>query len=143
MVEVLVALSIFGILLRTALSDIHSPRLQIGTAQAQVVAQLRVARMKAITSVSHVSVSFSSTTQFKVYPMTYNGTTWTLASSPTNTVTLPSVVTFPSSAVGTRIEFNSRGMMVGSTSVTQVNLNDSYGQTRSLQAWPSGQVNAL
>ena len=83
------------------------------------------------------------TTTPEYYPMTLNGTTWQLASSPTNTVTLPGSAKFSSSLVGTRLEFNSRGMFITSTSVAQVSLSDSYGQTKSLQVWPSGQVNAL
>ncbi len=129
--------------MRTAISDVNSRRLNIVVAQGQVVAQLRLARVAAITSVSHYSVSFTSATQFNVYPMTYNGTTWQLASTPTNTVTLPSPATFAAAAVGTRIEFNSRGMVVSSSAVTQVDLTDTFSQTRSLQAWPSGQVYAL
>ena len=142
-IELLVTVAIFGILLRTALSDINSPRIQIGSAQLQVVGQLRLARMKAITTVSHCSVSFTSATQLKVYPMTYNGTTWQLASTPINTVNLPSAVSFPTALIGTRIEFNSRGMVANSATVTQIDLNDTFNQTRSLQTWPSGQVNAL
>ena len=142
-IEVLVGIAMFGILVKTAISDINSPRIQIASTQLQVVGQLRLARMKAITSVSHYSVSFTSASQFKVYPMTYNGTIWQLAATPINTVTLPSAVSFPSALVGTGIEFNSRGMMVSPTAVTQIDLTDSFGQTRSLQAWPSGQVNAL
>jgi hypothetical protein len=109
----------------------------------QLVGQLRLARIKAITTVSHCSVSFTSTTQLKVYPMTYDGTKWQLASTPINTVTLPAAVSFPSALVGTRIEFNSRGMVANSSALTQINLNDTFGQTRSVQAWPSGQVYAL
>jgi prepilin-type N-terminal cleavage/methylation domain-containing protein len=143
LIEMLVSIAILGILAATAISNTKAARIQIANAQSQLVGQLRLARMKAITTVSHCAVSFTSTNQFKVYPMTYNGTTWQLATTPINTVTLPSAVSFPSAVVGTKIEFNSRGMVVGSTAVTQVNLTDSFGQTRSLQAWPSGQVNAL
>jgi len=143
MVELLVAIAIFGLLAKTAVSSISPRRVQIGAAQLQVIAQLRLARMSAITSVSHYSISFASTTQFQVYPMTYNGTIWQLASTPTNTVTLPTGVTFPSALVGTRLEFNSRGTFVTSNAVSQVNLTDVFGQTKSLQVWPSGQVNAL
>lgn len=142
-IDMLIAISIFGVLAANAVSDINSPRLQIATSQLQVVGQLRMARMKAITTVSHFSVSFTSATQLKVYPMTYNGTVWQLASTPISTVTLPSAVTFPAAVVGTRIEFNSRGMVANSSAVTQVDLKDTFNQTRSLQAWPSGQVNAL
>ena len=141
--EVLVVIAIFGILAGIAMSQSDSNRLRISTARAQLIAQLRLARMKAITSVAHCSVSFASTTQFKVFPMTYNGTTWQLATTPTNTVTLPPSTSFPTSLVGTRIEFNSRGTLVSSTTVTQVNLTDGFGQSKSLQVWPSGQVNAL
>jgi len=143
MAEVLVGIAILGILAATAISGANTQRLQISTAQLQVIAQLRLARMKAITSVSHYAISFTSTTQFKVYPMTLSGTTWTLGTTPTNTVTLPSTTTLPTALVGTRLEFNSRGMFVTSTSVTQVNITDSFGQTRSLQVWPSGQINAI
>jgi prepilin-type N-terminal cleavage/methylation domain-containing protein len=141
--EVLVVIAIFGILAGIAMSQSDSKRLKISTARVQLIAQLRLARMKAITSVSHCSISFASSTQFKVFPMTYNGTTWQLATTPTNTVNLPSSTSFPTSVVGTRIEFNSRGILVSSTTVTQVNLTDTFGQTKSLQVWPSGQVNAL
>jgi len=143
LLEMMIAIGILAILVRTAISDINSPRLQIASSQVQVVGQLRLARMKAITTVSHYSVSFTSASQLNVYPMTYNGTTWQLGTTPINTITLPAAVTFASATVGTRIEFNSRGMIANSSAVVQLNLNDTFNQTRSVQAWPSGQVNAV
>jgi prepilin-type N-terminal cleavage/methylation domain-containing protein len=143
LIEVITVIAIVGILARVAYSYIDPTRLHIGAAQLQVMSQLRIARTKAITSVSHYSVQFSSSTQLTVYPMTYNGTAWQLATSPISTVTLPSSVTFATGVAGTGVEFNSRGMVVGTSGVLQLNLQDTFSVTKSLQVWPSGQINAL
>lgn len=144
LLEVLVAVGIVAILAHGALTSTSSARrLGLFDAQRQVMAQLRVARTNAIASTSHYSVRFVSSTQFRVFPMTSNGTSWQLASKPSNVVTLPSGVFFPSTVVGTTIEFNSRGMVPALTAVRLIQLRDASNQTMSLQVWPSGQVNEL
>jgi prepilin-type N-terminal cleavage/methylation domain-containing protein len=141
--EMLVSIAIMGVLAATAISTTKSARIQVANAQTDLIGRLRVARMKAITSVSHYSVSVTAANQFKVYGMTFDGTRWNLNSTPAYTVSLPNQVTFATTSVGTRIEFNSRGLLVTPTSLTQLDLKDAFGQTRSVQTWPSGQVNAL
>ena len=143
MIEILVAITIFGIIARTASSAYTAKRLQLGAAQRQVIAQLRLARSSAISQDTHYSVSITSTTQLKVFPMTLNGTVWQASSTPSVKLTLPSVTSFSTTVVGKTFEFNSRGVVLGASAVQQVDLKDTYNATKSLQVWPSGQVNEL
>ena len=143
MIELLVAIAIFGVLCKTASSLFDNKRLQLGAAQRQVIAQLRLARTSAISQDTHFQVTIASATQLKVLAMTYSGSTWQASSTPTSLITLPSATSFASSAVGGNFEFNSRGIAVGLSAVQQIDLKDTYNATKSLQVWPSGQVNEL
>jgi prepilin-type N-terminal cleavage/methylation domain-containing protein len=143
LMEVLVVLAVMGILGRIAVPQLRAQRMQLGVAQRLVVAQLRLARTNAITKGVHFRIEFSQPAQLSVQRMQLVSGVWQVDTSSVQTITLPQVTQVSPSVVGTRVEFNTRGFAVNLTQARQIDLTDTFGATKSLQAWPSGQVNDL
>jgi prepilin-type N-terminal cleavage/methylation domain-containing protein len=143
LIEVIVAMAVIGVLARTAITSFNPKSMQLETAQLQVIAQLRLARMSAISQDTHYSVTLTTANEIKVFAMTYDGTTWQAKSTPAKTITLPSATSFKTSSAGSTFEFNSRGITIGLNAVKQIDLTDVFNATKSLQVWPSGQINEL
>ena len=68
-------------------------------------------------------------------------TSWTVDTTKVQTSALPksTQVSTPSVVV----EFNTRGMVANSSTVTLISFTDSYGHSKSLQVWPSGQIHEM
>ena len=146
LIEMVTTLSIIAILAGIALPCFDSRRVQIVAAQRLVIAKLRLARTSAITQSVHFQVSFPTASQIQVAPMQENppdSGTWQVDSSSVQTIPLPNVTQIQSSEVGASIEFNSRGIAVNLTAPRQIDAQDTFGAKKSLQVWPSGQVNEL
>ena len=113
--------------------------------QRLLIANLRLARTNAISKSVHFKVSFPSATQVQVARLKESpaGSGIWLAdtASPAQTITLPASTSVKSTVVGTSVEFNSRGLAVRLTGPWQVDAQDAFGVTKSVQVWPSGQVN--
>ena len=73
--------------------------------------------------------------------------TGTMSESPVldkvvKTTTMPGTLT--RAGTPTTIEFNTRGMMITTSTVAWYDINDSqFGGTRRIGVWPSGQANAF
>ena len=145
-IEVLVAVGLLVVVLGIALPQYRAERLHIVTAQRVVIANLRLARATAINESSHTQVNLPSATQMRVAPMVENPAgsgSWQVDLSRALTIALPTATQFASGMVGAVVEFNSRGFVVNLTAPLRIQTEDSFGATRSLQVWPSGQVNEL
>jgi prepilin-type N-terminal cleavage/methylation domain-containing protein len=146
LVELMVVLSLFAIFARIALPQLRSGRMQIVAAQRMVIANLRLARTNAISKSVHYQVAFPSNSQILVSRMLESPAgsgTWVVDVTKQQTIKMPSPATFVSGLVGTVVEFNSRGQVANRTTTLQVDAQDTYGMTKSVQVWPSGQVNEL
>jgi prepilin-type N-terminal cleavage/methylation domain-containing protein len=146
LIDVVTTLSVIAILAGIALPRFDNRRVDIMAAQRLVIAKLRLARTNAITKSVHFRVSFPTASQIQVASMQENppgSGTWQVDSSNVQTIPLPNVTQIQSSEVGTSIEFNSRGIAVNLTAPQQIDARDTFGVTKSLQVWPSGQVNEL
>lgn len=117
--------------------------MQINAAYRLVIAQLRGARSNAITRSTHFTVAFPTADRLVVERMQQVGGVWIVDSGDVRTITLPSATQLASSVVGTSVEYNSRGVAVNLAAPRQIDVVDAFGVTKSLQAWPSGQVNDL
>ena len=153
LVEVVVAVAIFGILARIAIPHFDARRMRIINAQRLVMANLRTARAGAITKSVHFRVDFLSSSQFRVSQMKQdvNGN-WLIDDTKMQTLTLPQNTQFASGSqcvspcqaiIGTNIEFNSRGLAVNLAAAEQITLIDDFSISKAMQTWPSGQVNEL
>jgi len=153
----MVTLAIFFAVAKIAISYFEPKRMQILAAQRLLIANLRVARANAITRSVHFQVALQSASQIKVSQMQETPTgsgNWQVGTTNVQTITLPSVTSIKSTEVGTTVEFGTRGWACFATSSTtctvgtvtspvQIDAQDTFGQTKSLQVWSSGQVNAL
>ena len=136
-------MSILTILTAAALPGHRSNRLQINTAHRLVMGTLRNARASAISKSVHFAVEFATTDTLLLQRMVQDSTGWQVDSTRVLTVPLPAPAYVMSSAVGTRVEFDSRGVAVNLLAPLQIDLSDPFGASKSLQAWPSGQINEL
>jgi Tfp pilus assembly protein FimT len=146
LIDMVTTLSVVAILAGAAFPSFDNRRVQIIAAQRLVIADLRLARTNAITKSVHFQVSFPTARQIRVARMQESppgSGAWQVDSSNVQTTTLPNVTQIQSSEVGTSVEFNSRGMAVNLTAPQQIDARDTFGVTKSLQVWPSGQVNEL
>jgi Tfp pilus assembly protein FimT len=139
-VELLTAVSIFGVLAAVGLPHIDTHRQDLQNAVAQVVGDFRWARARAITSGAHFALEWTGSGQYRIARMkaTDDGT-WEV-DEVVKEVRLPATVVrwgWPNS-----IEFNTRGMMVSSTDGAWQHLWDvGFGAGRQVTVWPSGQTN--
>lgn len=153
LVEVIVAMAIFGIVARAAIPHLDARRVQVIAAQQVVAANLRLARANAITKSTHYRVDFTTASQMNITPMVQNvDGTWGPDTSYSQPVALPKNTHFAGDSqcvapctpvIGTNIEFNSRGVAVNLAAKAQITLVDDFGKSRALEAWPSGQVDEL
>jgi prepilin-type N-terminal cleavage/methylation domain-containing protein len=138
-VELLVAIGIFGVLAAAGLPHLDTRRQDINSAAKQVIADYRWARTRAITSGVHYTVNWTGSGGYQVQSLKQNAdTTWSL-DQVVKTVTLPTTVLRSGSP--NTIEFNTRGMVVAGTTMSTQTLT-SYGGSRAIAIWPSGQANA-
>jgi prepilin-type N-terminal cleavage/methylation domain-containing protein len=141
LVEVLVAIGIFGILVATALPHLDMRRNNINTAVSSVVGNIRLARAKAMSTSIHYCMHRSASNKFYVRRWSDNK----------NIVdaTLPSRVSWSMEDYPDlpHLMFNTRGMAIDNTPQNAVLKNpvniyvwDTYGISHKIVVWPSGQV---
>ena len=145
LIQVVVALAIVAIVGAIAVPNWKANRMNILTARRLVLATLRLARANAITKSIHYKVSFPSdmghvTLSGMVQSPAGSGT-WVVDQTKVQTTALPASTQVAASSQSITVEFNTRGMVVNSTAVVQITFSDAFGITKSLQLWPSGQIN--
>lgn len=139
LVELLVAVSIFGVLAAAGLPHIDTRRQDIQTTTKQVIGDFRWARTRAITSGQHFAIKWVSNQKYQVQRLKQVGTTWVL-DQVTKEVELPGQITNLFSWPNF-FEFNTRGMMVSTTWSTYQLLYDSkFEGWHMFSVWPSGQI---
>lgn len=147
LIELAVAMSLSAILVAIAIPRMRSRTVNILATQRLVIATLRLARTNAISKSVHYKVSIPSITQLQVARLkeTAPGSgVWTADGAyPAQTITLRPSTSLKATLVGTSVEFNSRGIALALAGAWQVDALDTFGVTKSLQVWPSGQVNEL
>lgn len=139
--ELMTVVTIVGLSTGVAVSRINAGTRSIDSTSQELVANLRVCRMQAIASGYHCRVNIDSTGTYEVermLPPATPGGSWTADPSQTRAITLPSAVRFGASGT---YEFDTRGAVVGRSSVATISLTDGgQGRTASVAVWPSGQI---
>jgi prepilin-type N-terminal cleavage/methylation domain-containing protein len=141
LVEILVAMAILGVLMATALPHLDTRRENVNTATKTIVANIRLARAKAMSTGVHYCMHRNSNTQYYVRRWSDNKNvvdtnlpakvSWSIQNYPD----LPHVM------------FNTRGMAIDNsaqkrvlTNPVNISVTDTFGITRKVVVWPSGQV---
>jgi prepilin-type N-terminal cleavage/methylation domain-containing protein len=142
LLELLVTMSLIGIVMGIALPQFPRNAYALWTAQQQLLADLRVARADALTKGDHFRFDITTATTYLEYRMRLVGGVWTVNGPPIRSRTLPAGVTF-TAGVGSQFEFNTRGLMLNPGAATQIRMADADSHTRVVTVWPSGQVMPL
>jgi len=143
MIEVLVAIIMMGIVGGFAVSRLrvaYGRPAAVQRGALELVGNLRVARMLAISHDSHYRV-VPSTSSYQIQRLTFDSGTnsWINPGSEVRTVSLTTPVVF--SGANPSIEFDSRGLMVQPTTTATLNLQDTVVQNaRQVQVRLSGQI---
>jgi prepilin-type N-terminal cleavage/methylation domain-containing protein len=144
LIEVVVTLSIIATLIAIAMPMWNANRMNILTARRMVLANLRLARANAITKSLRYQVSFPDAGHVALSGMLQNPAgsgTWVVDTTKVQTSALPANTQISAAALSTTVQFNTRGMVTNASTMTGIGLTDSFGNTKSLQVWPSGQIN--
>ena len=140
LIELLVAVGIFGLLAALGLPHLDTRRQDIQTVTKGVIADYRWARNRAITSGVHFAVEWTSSNSYEVQRMKEGaGGTWSKDVA-VKRVTLPTYINtawyWPA-----RQEFNTRGMMVTTNyALWQLFWDSNYYGWHMISVWPSGQI---
>jgi prepilin-type N-terminal cleavage/methylation domain-containing protein len=139
LIELLVAVAIFGVLAASGLPHIDTRRQDVQSAAAQVIADYRWARTRAITSGVHYAITWTGPSTYQVQRFKLTGTTWGLDQA-VKTVTLPTGLAAYGTTPSTQ-EFNTRGMMVTTNyAIYQLLWDDRFSAYHMYSVWPSGQI---
>jgi prepilin-type N-terminal cleavage/methylation domain-containing protein len=145
LIEVMVTLGIGAVLIAIAVPMWNANRMNVLTARRMVLANLRLARTNAITKFVHYQVSFPNTGHVvalsRMVESPAGSGTWVADTTKVQTSALPADTQVSTAAV--IVQFNTRGMVANATTMTGISLTDSFGNTKSLQVWPSGQTNEM
>lgn len=146
LIETVVIVALLGVLAAIAIPRFSRQRIQIVNAQRMAIASLRLARTNAISKSVHFQVAFPDSNHLRVSRMVESpegSGNWQVDTSSVQASALPAPTSFASAIVGTSIEFNSRGYVVNLNAPLRVDAQDTFGATKSLQVWPSGQIYEL
>jgi Tfp pilus assembly protein FimT len=144
LIQLVVTLSIVAILGAIAVPSWKASQMNILTARRMVLANLRLARANAITKSLHYQVSFPDAGHVTLSGMLQSPAgsgTWVVDTTKVQTSALPANTQVSAAALSTTVQFNTRGMVANATTMTAISLTDSFSNTKSLQVWPSGQIN--
>lgn len=148
LMELLVAIAIVGIMVGIAVPNLNSSVMNLTTASENMGGDLRIARANATGRGLHYRVTFSSSSysvqRLRAVVDGGGNKTWVNDGSP-QTVPFPNTVSVTAGA-GFVVEFNSRGLVEPLAPATiatlvSVTLRDSTtGRSKTIQIWPSGQI---
>lgn len=139
LIELLVAVAIFGVLAAMGLPHLDTRRQDIQSATKQVIADYRWTRTRAITSGAHFAIEWTSTNSYEVQRMKEVAGGWAV-DTVVKEVTLPSHIN-TSWFWPAQQEFNTRGMMVTTTyPLWQLLWDSEYFGWHMISVWPSGQI---
>jgi len=140
LLELLVTVALFSVVLGVAGPRFRKGSYALWTGQQQVLGDLRLTRSDSLTKGDHFRFDITAAGTYIESRMRLVGATWTVIVPPLRNRTLPSGVTFANN-VGSRFEFDTRGLMLNPGSATTITLSDANtGKTKGIVVWPSGQV---
>jgi prepilin-type N-terminal cleavage/methylation domain-containing protein len=140
MIEALVSMAIAGVLIGSALPHVDTRREAINTAVNAVIADLRYARSRSITTGTHHALELTDAGTYEVQRLTQDAIGLWVVDSVAKTNAFPDHVTLELSQPVT-LEFNTRGMMISSTGTLTLSFTDTqFGATHQVSIWPSGQI---
>lgn len=144
-IEALIGLALVAVLFAIATPNLRARYVNILTAEQLVLSNLRLARSHAITRGVHYQVEITES-GLEIARMVQVVDQWQVdpAREPEIAALPPNIRFTAATGVGGRIEFNTRGIAVNLETVKLIAVEDvESGAVRDIQAWPSGQINAV
>jgi prepilin-type N-terminal cleavage/methylation domain-containing protein len=147
MTEMMVALTIIGILGALAISSVDKSALNLSSAEQDLMATLRLARASANGRGVHFCVTISASS-YTIQRLKQDAAgNWIVDTAfSTQTMTAPRGISFSVTQGDGVVEFDTRGLVVpppGQTvsQIEGIRISDSIkNRTKNLNVWPSGQV---
>jgi prepilin-type N-terminal cleavage/methylation domain-containing protein len=142
LIELLVGISIFSIVALVGLPHVDTRREGINMAVQHLIADLRLARARAITSGTRHAIAFTGSHAYELQRLAMNAAgTWELDQVVKTVQLADGIKAFVPDTPDERVEFNTRGMMISSPQPLLPVLADEHHQVeRRLAVWPSGQI---
>jgi prepilin-type N-terminal cleavage/methylation domain-containing protein len=148
LMELIVVMGIIGTMIAVAAPATNRKAMSLPLASEELQGALRIARANSMRHGAHFRLTITSAQTYTIQRMQDpdGDGIWAVDSAyPVQTTTLSPSVSIGSSAVGQRIEFNSRGLLHSTVagilpSVVYVPLSVIGGNTKTVEIWPSGQV---
>lgn len=140
MIEAMATIAIAGVLIGSALPHVDTRRQEIHSAVNAVVADLRFARARSITTGTHYAFALTDSGTYEVQRLKENAVGAWVLDEVAKTNHLPEQITLTLSQP-VSVEFNTRGMMISSPSILDLDFSDAlFGATHQVSIWPSGQI---
>jgi prepilin-type N-terminal cleavage/methylation domain-containing protein len=139
-VELLAGVAVLSLVAAFAMPRLYGSDFALFQAHEQLLADLRNTRADALISGDHFRLDVTGERTWRTYRMSLDGDEWTALPDPTRNRVLPEGLRI-SSGVGSKLEFNTRGLLVAADAATTLEITDGRtGFTRRVRVWPSGQV---
>lgn len=140
MVEAMATIAIAGVLIGSALPRVDTRRNEINSAVNAVIADLRFARGRAITTGTHYAFELTASGTYEIQRLKESLAGGWVLDEVAKTNALPEHVVLALSQSG-NVEFNTRGMMISSPNMLTLSFSDTtFGSTHQVSIWPSGQI---
>lgn len=118
----------------------------VDRAAKEMIGNLRVARMQAISRDAHYRVAVTGTSTYQIQRLVLDGVTgqWNPGTESRSVQLAPPLIFSGASPINSAVEFDARGLVVQPTANATFNLQDStVGAASAVQIRPSGQIQQL
>lgn len=147
LIELLVTIGIISVLIALTIPQLNQSTLNLPIAEQNLIADIRMTRASATTRGARFKVSLASDSySIRRLQDDDNDGEWEPDGAfPTQTVNFPSSITITEGA-DAEIEFTTRGLLADQpdgtpAAIVTISLHDSHkGETRTVEVWPSGQI---
>ncbi len=148
LMELIVVIGLVGSMLAIAAPAANRKAMSLPQASEELQSNFRLARANSMRHGAHFRVTITGAKTYTIQRMqdADGDGIWAVDSTyPTQTVTLSPAVSIGSAALNKRIEFNQRGLLHSTIAgeipaVVYVPLTLTGGSTKTIEVWPSGQV---
>jgi prepilin-type N-terminal cleavage/methylation domain-containing protein len=145
LVELIVYISLLGLLLAAALPHLDVLPSHTNRAVEQFLSDVRFARAKAIVTGTHVCVHRVSANRYQIRRLKQSGTSWMLDRVLRDVTLPPGVNWWMSTDTGGHLKFNTRGLQVAFANPNNpyalyTYFSDAQGSAHAVSVWPSGQA---
>jgi prepilin-type N-terminal cleavage/methylation domain-containing protein len=140
LVELITVMALFGVIAASGIPHFDMRRQDINNVMSSVIADIRFARARSITTGTHYAFQLTEDGGYLVERLKEDDGEW-VSNGVAKTVALPDHITLSIDRDLDRVEFNTRGMMISSDEFFSMTVADTANDaSHEVTIWPSGQV---